>query len=168
METFLTIASKRDTRTYAETRIPPDVVERILEAARVTGNAKNLQERRFVVLETVREQAASFVTRPGNLAGSVFAVAIVTGTGKFADFDAGRVAQSMMLAAWNDGVASCPNAIADDAAMADLLGAGAEERVAILVSFGYPTSRRDPERRTAPQWLAGADRSPVDDLVSVV
>jgi len=167
VDTFVAIASKRDTRTYADEPIPPDVLERILEAGRVTGNAMNRQERRFIVLDRTRERAASSVTRPGNLTGAALAVAVITGSGGFADFDAGRVAQSMMLAAWNDGVASCPNAIADSAALAELLALGPDERVGIIVSLGYPRRRRDPEERTAQDWLATADRRPTDDVVSV-
>jgi nitroreductase len=40
-------------------------------------------------------------------------VAIVIGAGNYAPFGAARAAQNMMLAAWNDGVASCPNAVTD-------------------------------------------------------
>ena len=43
MDTFLAIASKRDTRGYAERPIPDDVVEQILDAGRVAGSARNRQ-----------------------------------------------------------------------------------------------------------------------------
>ena len=37
-------------------------------------------------------------------------------------FDAGRAAQNMMLAAWGDGIGSCPNGIANPEALAAVLG----------------------------------------------
>ena len=43
MDTYLAIVSKRDTRRYADKPIPADVVERILNAGRVTGSASNRQ-----------------------------------------------------------------------------------------------------------------------------
>ncbi|MQA76535.1 MAG: hypothetical protein GEU88_19805 [Solirubrobacterales bacterium] len=168
MDAFVAIASKRDTRTYGDDPIPPEVATRILEAGRVSGNAMNRQERRFVVLEAAREPAAAGVTRPGNLRGATFAVVVVTGAGSFAEFDAGRVAQSMMLAAWNEGVASCPNAIADHSIFGELLDLGDDERIAIVISFGYPVSRSDVEARSADDWLAAADRKPLSSVVQVV
>lgn len=168
MDTFVAIASKRDTRSYSEDEIPAEVANRILEAGPVTGNAMNRQDRRFVVLETVRERASGSVTRPSNLLGAALAIAVVTREGAFVGFDAGRVAQSMMLAAWNDGVASCPNAIADHDALAELLGLEQGESVSIILSFGYPITRRDPERRTGDEWLAAADRVGLGDIVRSV
>lgn len=167
METFLTIASKRDLRSYADEPIPDQVLRRVLEAGRVSGNARNSQERRFVVLsEPTRQRAASIVTRPSNLERATAAVAIVTGTGTWSGFDAGRSAQSMMLAAWSEGVGSCPNAIADADGAAALFELGADERVAVVLSFGFPPRRRDPSSPSAGEWLARADRKPLTEIVS--
>lgn len=169
MDTFLTIASKRDLRSYAPDRVPPEVLERVLEAGRLSGNAKNLQERRFVVLSAAAcERAATFVTRPSNLERAVAAVAIVTRPGRWAAFDAGRCAQNMMLAAWSEGVGSCPNAIADAEASAELFFLDQGEEVAILLSFGFPPGRHDPGSRPLEEWLAGADREPTSSLVTEV
>jgi hypothetical protein len=43
VDTFLAIASKRDTRRYADEVIPEEVVERILNAGRMAGSARNRQ-----------------------------------------------------------------------------------------------------------------------------
>ncbi len=43
MDAFLAIASKRDTRRYADAQIPQEVERRILEAGRVSGSARNRQ-----------------------------------------------------------------------------------------------------------------------------
>lgn len=169
MDTLLTIASKRDLRSYAADPVPIEVLRRVLEAGRVSGNAKNLQQRRFIVLSpAARERAAGFVTRPSNLERATAAVAIVTGAGRWAAFDAGRAAQNMMLAAWNEGVGSCPNAIADPEASAELLQLGEDEEVAVVLSFGYPTRRRGPASRSVEEWLAEADREPASSIVSEI
>ena len=81
-------------------------------------------------------------------------------------FDAGRAAQNMLLAAHNEGVGSCPNGLADADAAATLAGAGEGEQVATILSFGYPVTARDPERRSADEWIERADRLPFDEVVS--
>jgi nitroreductase len=168
MDTFTAIASKRDARSYAADPIPGPTVERILQAGRVSGSAKNRQERRFVVLETTREQASAAVTRPSNLQRATLAIAIVTSDdSSWTGFDVGRASQNMMLAAWNDGVTSCPNAIADQDLLHGPLGLGEGERVAVILSFGQ-NAGRDPEAKSAEAWVEGADREPLDDLVTRV
>jgi hypothetical protein len=103
MDTFLAIVSKRDQRQYADREIPADVLDRILQAGRLAGSAMNRQPWRFVVLESteLREQVAKTVYAPGNVVGSKVAIALVVKGSP--GFDAGRAAQNMMLAAWNDG-----------------------------------------------------------------
>jgi nitroreductase len=163
MDAFLAIASKRDTRSYAARPIPADVARRILEAGRVTGSARNRQPWRFLVVESAdrREQVAEAVYAPGNVRGAQLVVAIVGSTG----FDTGRCMQNMMLAAWNDGVASCPNGIADGDRARAALGLDGDDEAAVVLTFGYPASGHTGERRSADDWLARADRKPLDDLV---
>ena len=85
------------------------------------------------------------------MSGAALVVAIV---GEAGGFDVGRCAQNMMLAAWNDGVVSCPNGIRDPDAAAAICGG----EVKMILSFGYPESPRDPNSRTAEEWSARANR----------
>ena len=71
----------------------------------------------------------------------------------------------MMLVAWNEGIGSCPNGLADPEACRAALAPGEEEQVASVISFGYPAHPADPARRTAEEWAARADRRPLDDVV---
>jgi nitroreductase len=167
VDTYLAIASKREVREYDATPLPDDAERRILEAGRVAGNSRNRQARRFVVLRdrSVVERAAEGVFNPENLVGAALVVAVVVhGKGPLA-FDAGRAAQNMVLAAWNEGIGSTPNGIADADVLRAALGLGADEQVAIVLSFGYPARQVDPERRSASEWIERADRLPFDDVV---
>jgi nitroreductase len=165
MDTFLAIASKRDQRQYADREIPEEIVRRILDAGRIAGSAKNRQPWRFLVLENqeLRERVAETVYAPRNLLGSQLAIAIVV-TGS-PGFDAGRAAQNMMLAAWNDGVTSCPNGMPDRAGTGEILSLGADEEVVTVLAFGYPARAPNPEGRTANEWIARAKRKPFDEAV---
>ena len=167
MDTYLAIASKRDTRAYADRPVPPEVAERIFDAGRVAGSARNRQPWRFLVVEDagLRERLAETVYEPGNIRGAALVVAVVTPGGKYG-LDSGRAAQNMMLAAWNEGVASCPNGMPDPERTAEALGLGGEERPVIVLTFGYAAKERDPELRSAEEWSARADRKPLDVLVS--
>jgi nitroreductase len=158
MDAWLAIASKRDVREYAETPVPDDVVTRILDAGRLSGSARNRQEREFVVVETKQAELADAVYAPANVLGAKLVVAIV---GAASGMDVGRCAQNMMLAAWNDGVASCPNGIKDPEAAASICGGDVKS----ILSFGYPAKPRDPESRSADEWSAKANRRPLDELV---
>ena len=167
MDTYLAIASKRDTRGYADRPIPADVAERILDAGRVAGSAKNRQPWRFLVVEDsgARERLAETVYEPGNVRGAALVVALLTPGGRFA-FDSGRAAQNMMLAAWNENVASCPNGMPDAEQTAAALGLGEDERPVVVLTFGYAANERRPESRPASEWSARADRKPLDEIVS--
>ena len=159
MDPYLAIASKRDERAYAETPVPADVRERILDAGRLSGSSKNRQRWEFVVVSgEAKERIAAAVYAPENVGSAALVVAIVGETGAF---DAGRCAQNMMLAAWGDGVVSCPNGVREPDAAAEICGG----EVRAILSFGYPARPRDPADRTAEEWSANANRKPLSELV---
>ena len=158
MDAWLAIASKRDIREYADTPIPAEVERRILDAGRVSGSSRNTQKWEFVVVEQAQQELAQAVYAPQNVATAKLVIALV---GDAAGFDVGRASQNMMLAAWNDGVASCPNGIRDAEAAARICGG----EVKMILSFGYPAKPRDVAARTADEWAARAKRAPLDELV---
>jgi nitroreductase len=170
MDAYLAVASKREVRDYSDRPIEPDARRRILEAGRVSGNSANKQQWRFVVVdsEAKRSRVAEMVFTPSNVLGAKLVV-VVTVSGKGSrPFDAGRAAQNMMLAAWNEGIGSCPNGMPDREAVADALGLHAGEEPAIILTFGYPARPVDPERRTPQEWIARADRKDFDEVVETV
>jgi nitroreductase len=170
VEARLVIASRREVRAYADRPIPDDVRERILDAGRLAGSASNRQPWRFLVLddESLRERVAECVFEPDNVRGAQFVVAVaVSGKGPLS-FDAGRAAQNMMLAAWDEGVGSSPNGMTDRERTAELLGLEEGEQPVIILSFGYPATPRYPEKRTPDEWSRRARRKPLDEIVRVL
>jgi nitroreductase len=165
MDAYLAVVSKREVRSYADRPLLDEHVRRVLEAGRVAGSSRNRQPWRFLVLDALADRAAETVHAPSNLRGAALIVAIVMRGGGQAGFDAGRAAQNMMLAAWGDGIGSCPNGVADPDALGRLLGLADDERVMIVLSFGYPVRPRDLEGRSAEEWLERADRKPFDEVV---
>jgi nitroreductase len=162
VDSYLAIASKRDERAYADTPVPEEVRHRILDSGRLSGSSRNRQLWEFVVVsggEQVR--LAEAVYAPENVASASLVVAIV---GEAGAFDTGRCVQNMMLAAWGDGVVSCPNGIRDADAAAEICGGD----VRAIVSFGYPARPHDPRSRSAEEWSARANRKPLSELVREV
>lgn len=166
MDTFLAIASRREVRAYADRPIPDEVVRRILDAGRLSGSAGNQQAWRFVLVSgKAQATLADAVSEPGNVRGAALVVALLVGGKGPLSFDAGRCAQNMMLAAWNDGVGGSPNGLADRDAANAVIGVPEDWSIAIVLSFGYPARPRNPESRSAEEWSARARRKPLDELV---
>jgi nitroreductase len=167
VDTYLAIASRRDQRRYEPGPLPDEVVARILDAGRLSGSGSNRQPWTFLVVESREriEALAAGVYAPGNVLGAGLVVAVVVSGKGPVSFDAGRAAQNMLLAAWNEGLASCPNGLADRDAVRAALELGEEETPVIVLTFGVPERRRDPESRTAAEWSARANRRPLDDVV---
>ena len=162
MDTYLAIASKRDERRYADTPIPQEVRQRILDAGRLSGSSRNTQRWEFVVVSgAAQERLADAVYAPENVRSAALVVAIV---GEAGAFDVGRCAQNMMLAAWGEGVVSCPERRSRRRCRrGDLRRRGARD-----LSFAYPERARNPASRTAEEWSSGANRKPLSELVREV
>ena len=167
MDAYLAVASKREVREYEDRPLEHASERRIIEAGRVAGSSKNRQGRRFVIVrdDGIREEVASSVWNGDNVRGAAFVVAIVVGAKGPTSFDAGRAAQNMMLAASSDAIGSCPNGIADAAALQAAIGHDDTEQVATVLTFGYPATPRDAERLSAEEWIARADRKPYEEIV---
>jgi nitroreductase len=164
MDAFLAVVSKREVRRYDARPLDENATRRMLEAGRIAGSAGNRQRRRFVVLSD-RDAAAEAVYAPDNLRGAALVVAIVVAGKGPLGFDAGRAAQNMMLAAWGEGIGSCPNGVSDRDRMRQVVGHAPDEQVATVLSFGYPKRSRNPENRSAEEWISRADRRPFDEVV---
>ena len=166
MDTFLAIASRREDRAYDGRPLPEQAVARILDAGRLAGSASNRQAWTFVVVESPDrvEALAEAVYEPTNLRGAELVVAIVLAPKGLA-LDAGRAAQNMLLAAWNDGIGGTPNGLRDRDAARRALDLADDDNVAIVLSFGYPRNPRDPQRHTAEEWSERRDRKPLSEIV---
>jgi nitroreductase len=157
--TYDTIRTKRDTRAYTQQPIPDDVLERILRAGRRAGSAKHAQPVRFVVVtdpDHKQELASCGNFTPHLVAAPLgIALALLPPGDQFdprraAAFDAGRAAQNMMLAAWAEGVASCPVTMHRGTDAARVLRLPEGHEVIWVLVFGYPAPSdvsREPRSR---------------------
>ena len=168
-EAGLTIVSKRDHRDFDPTPLPDLLIRQILEFGRLAGSARNLQPWRFLVATSLEVRArlapAVYVPPMIQTAPLVVAIAVDTRFSQLALMDAGRTAQNMMIGAWGEGVVSCPNGVADPAPLQAFGVLSDTEIVPTILAFGFPRVPRDPARRSAERWIAGARRRPLDEVV---
>jgi nitroreductase len=139
MDAYQAIVNKRDRREYEAKPIPEDVLQRILQAGRMAGSSSNTQTVRYIVM---RGQAAKQKLAPAGpgtapLVNAPLAIVVVQEKGK-RDFDVGRSAQNMMVAAWAEGIHSCPIGLREEAIASEALGLPDTHVAAIGLSFGYP------------------------------
>jgi len=150
MDAYQCIVSKRDTRSYLDQPIEEEKLRRVLQAGRMAGSSKNTQPVRLVVTrdsEWLKEIATcGQFTQPLLAARAGIAVCCPPDG---SDFDAGRAAQNMMLAAWSQGIASCPTSIHDQACIREKLQLPQDVedpatgrkgwRVVVILALGYPS-----------------------------
>jgi nitroreductase len=160
MDTYKTIVTKRDSRSFTEQAIPEETVRRIVQAGRMAGSSKNTQPCRFVIIEDQEQKTA--IAKCGDFAAwiptapLIVAVAL-TDLGTRGEFDAGRAAQNMMVAAWSENVGSCPISMHHVECARDTLGLPEAWRVCIVVAFGYKSKPQ--------QSIPEAARLPWDEYV---
>jgi nitroreductase len=159
METYRAIVDKRDQRGFTGARIAEDALRHILQAGRMTGSSKNVEPNRFIVVRDRQRLEALAATSPSARWITRAAAAIVIVQTREHQFDAGRCAQNMMLAAWNDGIGSCP-AHLPELAVARLLGIPEGLFINRVIGLGYV----DPSRAAPPPSVARR-RLPIAELV---
>jgi len=170
MDAYLTVVAKREVREYTDRPVPEEVLTKILQAGRASGSAKNGQPWRFVVLKDRqhRHDLADALMAPRNLDRCVVAIAVVLLNERMR-FDAGRVAQNMMVAAWALGVGSCPNSVRPDEhdRLRRDLGVPADAAIATIITLGYPAlGQPRPRPKADPEKIvAKLNRLSLEELV---
>ena len=142
MTPYEAIVGKRDLRVYTDRAIPDDVMDRVLQAGRMAGSAKNIEANRLIVVTDQAVQDA--LAAAGDFASWIGSSAVVVGFASPNDqlrlFDVGRQAQNMMIAAHAEGVGSCPVTLghADQARAA--VGLPDDWAMPMVITLGYPVA----------------------------
>lgn len=158
----------RTVRRFRPEPVPQRVVEDVLEVARWSGSAMNLQPWEFVVVwdREMLRHLASVEGYAGHLAGAAVGIVLVM-AGERAEqetFDEGRLGERISLTAAAHGVGSSVGWFAGSGreAAKRILGIPSERLVRTALSLGYP--KRAP-LRGRPTLRQG--RKPLTDLVHV-
>lgn len=141
------ILKLRAIRQYQETPVSRDDLEKILEAARWTGSSKNTQNWSFMVYTERSDidrlvEAGSFTDPLRRATAAIVLVRQPEGN----DFDIGRAAQNIMLAAKAIGVASCPITLHKQDVVNRVIDLDEGQVARYAVSLGYPSDDAGPAR----------------------
>jgi nitroreductase len=140
MEVFEAVRTVLAVRNYQDKPVPPDVVQQIVEAARLTASSMNGQPWHFIVVEkrdTLRQLGALIRTGP-YIAQAPLAVVVAIEKTPYAVSDGSRAIQAMILTAWSAGVGSNWAGFLGMTEVKSLLGIPDELDVLAIVPFGYP------------------------------
>ncbi len=155
------IRLRKSVRSFRETAVEQDKIDRILEAARLAPSARNVQEWRFVVV-TDRAMIRKITEQSTNGYGFVaeapllFVVCAVTdkavmscGHARYA-VDCAIAIDHMTLAAVEEGLGTCWIGGFRQAPVKELLGIPDDVEVFELLPTGYPTDPSPVEKRRKP------------------
>jgi nitroreductase len=161
VETWDTIRARRNVRHYDDRAIPPEDMDRILEAARRTPSSTNQQAWDFVVVtdrERLRELSKAW-NWADHVAGSAATIALVMPRADDAEdreiyqYDLGQASMSIMLVAADLGIGSSHASVGDQDLVRRVLGIPEDRETPVLIALGYPSRRplrpiANPNRRS--------------------
>ena len=162
MDVFEAIRTMLAVRTYQDKPVPEATLRRVVEAGRLTGSAKNVQPWHFVVVqerETLR-QLGKLARTGAHTAQAAAAIVVAVDKSPFAVSDASRAIQSMLLAAWGDGVGGNWVGFGGLEEVRALLGIPSSLDVLAILPLGYPAGvvGRGKKRRKALGAVAHRER----------
>lgn len=142
MDVFEAIRTVLAVRSYRPDPVPEEVIARIVEAGRLSASSMNKQPWHFVVVDdrAVLQQLAPLAKTGPYIAEAPLAIAVaVEKDSRFGVSDGSRAVQSMVLAAWAEGVGSNWVGFGGMEEVARLLSIPAAYEILAVVPFGYPT-----------------------------
>lgn len=161
MDAITALRNKRDTRTYLDEPVDESVLDRVLDAARMAGSAKNVQPVRLVV---VTEQSTKEALKASgdyatwiDQAPVLVVVTVRSDAGPRAMFDVGRHSQNLMVAGFAEGLSSCPVTIHHPDVARAALGIPDDVDPAMIVSLGVPAPGEKPPAAIASPRVPLAD-----------
>jgi nitroreductase len=160
METWDATRARRNVRAFEDRAIPPEHLDRVLEAGRRAPSSRNWQPWDFIVVAD-REQLqelAKVWRGAGHVATSAATIALILpdtndpGERDRSQYDLGQATMAMLITAADLGIGSGHAAVADQDQARRVLGFPEDRYAAYLIDLGYPADRplapiRNPNRR---------------------
>ncbi|MFL5796902.1 MAG: nitroreductase family protein [Actinomycetota bacterium] len=143
MDVFDAVRTVLATRRYRADQVPEEVIQRIVEAGRLTGSGGNAQPWHFVVVtdrDTIQRMGRMLRTGPYVSGAPLAVVVAVDRSSRLAESDASRAIQSMILTAWGEGVGSNWVGFGGLQEVASVLRIPDYLDVLAVLPFGYPVS----------------------------
>lgn len=144
MNSIKCIKTRRSIRAYLDKPIPSEIMEDVLDCARLAPSANNAQKWKFYVITDKKKlQELSKQIMWGKFLRDASACIIVTGETGYSHLveDCGAATQNILLSAHAHGIGTCWIAGYKrnyDSHVRDVVGIGKEVELFSIVSMGYP------------------------------
>ena len=146
MEIREALKTRRRIRAYEDRAVPRGVIEDLLDCARWSPSARNVQPWSFVVItdKEMLRQIAEIADYGKFIATAPACIAVLCEDGRYYVEDGSIVSYAILLAAWDHGLGTCW--VAGDKKpyapkIAALLGAPESMRLVSLIALGYPAQQ---------------------------
>jgi len=157
MEILEVIRKRRSIRAYRNTAVEDEKLNRVLEAARLAPTARNMQERKFVVVRD-GETRRQLMEAAKNQSFVGAAPVVIAACGTITDYvmscgqpaytvDVAIAADHLTLQAVAEGLGTCWVCAFDEARVKEILGVPDDARVVALLTLGYPAEEPEPRPR---------------------
>lgn len=156
MDVMEAIKTRRSVRRYLNKEIPSELLNELLEAARVAPSASNRQDWQFVVVRdpAVRRQLAEAAGQSFIATASVIIVGVSTNPKRIMSCEVPAYAVDLAIATTNitlvaaaRGLGTCWIGAFDQRRVKETLGVPLEFKVVLLLPVGYPDDSPRPKIR---------------------
>ena len=149
MDAIEALKTRRSIRVYEEKPVPRELIEEIIDAARLAPSSNNIQPWEFIVVTDgdVRRKIADLTDYGKFIAQAGVCVAVFAKGVKRYMEDGSAATENILVAAHALGLGTCWVAgYKKDYAepVRELLGAPEELKLVALVSLGYPGEKAEP------------------------
>jgi len=146
------IVSRRSIRQFRQKRVSRDILERLVDTARLAPSAANRQPLEFVVIDeqkTVKQifpclKWAAYIAPEGNPklghepAAYIVILANTEVSEKGYEWDVGAAVENMILTALEDGIGSCWLVSVDRDKVREILNIPVKYKIDSVLALGYP------------------------------
>ncbi len=155
MSLYALILSRRSIRQFNPEPVPRDILEKLVDAARLAPSAANLQPLEFIVVDDVelRKQIfpclkwAAYIAPEGNPKPGHEPVAYIVVLVNLQvrdrgyERDVGAAVENMILAAWEEGIGSCWILSVERNKVREMLKIAMNYKIDSVLALGYPDEK---------------------------
>ncbi len=169
MDICQALKTRRSVRAYQARPVAREVLEEIVECARWSPSARNVQPWAFVVVTDpeMRRRIAETTENGKFIAHAPACIAVLCEDSRYYLEDGSIAATAVLLAAWAHGLGTCwvagdKKPYAPD--IARMLGAPGTQKLVALISVGYPAEEPAREKKALEEvlhwekWEVGSEK----------
>lgn len=152
------LKTRRSIRAYQDKPVPKEIIEDIIDCARMSPSAVNIQPWEFVVVTDpeTRRKIADLTDHGKFIANAPVCVAVFCKDTKYYLEDGSAATMAILLAAWSHGLGTCW--VAGDKkhyaeSIRQLLGLPEGYKLISLIPMGYPAEQPTKEKRPLKEVL---------------